>query len=57
MLKPSGKDPLVPIITAAVGAGAVVCFFVSQGQDLITGLGVTLISTVAALVVDQIFFN
>ncbi|MEI6427592.1 MAG: hypothetical protein WCO45_04260 [Pseudanabaena sp. ELA607] len=57
MLKPSGKDPLVPIITAAVGAGAVACFFVSQGQDLITGLGVTLISTVAALVVDQIFFN
>lgn len=48
------SDPLVSIVTAAVGAGSVAYIGVSQGQSLLTGLGITAIATAIALVVDRL---
>ncbi len=48
------SNTLVSIVTAAVGAGSVAYIGVSQGQSVLSGLGVTIIATAIALVVDQL---
>lgn len=57
MYNNSTKDPVVAVVTAAVGAGTVACVSVSLGQNVFVGLGITAFSTVLALVVDQLFFH
>jgi len=57
MYNNSTKDPLVAAVTAGLGAGAVACFSVSQGQNILVAVCVTGFATVAALVVDRLFFN
>jgi hypothetical protein len=57
MYKNSTKDPLVSAVTAGLGAGAVACFSVSQGQNVLVAIGVTVFATVVALIVDRLFFN
>jgi hypothetical protein len=47
------KDWLSAIITAALGAGAVTYFAISQGQHPLLGLGITAFATVAALVIEE----
>jgi hypothetical protein len=48
------SDPLVSIATAAVGAGSAAYIGVSQGQSVLAGLGITIIATLIALVVDRL---
>ena len=48
------SDPLMSIVTAAVGAGSAAYIGVSQGQSVLTGLGITAIATAIALVVDRL---
>lgn len=48
------SDPLVPVVTAAMGAGSVAYFCIAQGQSVLTGLGITVMATVIALVVDKL---
>jgi|AFSR01.1.fsa_nt_gi hypothetical protein len=57
MYRNSTKDPVVAVVTAAMGAGTAVYFSVSQGQNLLVGLAITAFSTLIALVVDQLFFS
>jgi len=57
MYKNSTKDPLVAAVTAGLGAGAVACFSVSQGQNIFVAVGVTVFATTAALIADRLFFN
>jgi uncharacterized membrane protein len=57
MYNKSTKDPVVAAVTAGLGAGAVACFSVSQGQNVLVAVCVTAFATVAALVVDRLFFN
>jgi len=48
------SDPLVPVVTAAIGAGSVAYFCVTQGQSVLSGLAVTVIATIITLVVDRL---
>jgi ABC-type Fe3+-siderophore transport system permease subunit len=57
MYKNSTKDPLVAVVTAGLGAGAVACISVSQGQNVFVAVGVTIFATTVALIVDHLFFN
>jgi len=57
MYRNSTKDPVVAVVTAAMGAGTVACFSVSQGQNLFVGIAITAFSTLVALLVDQLFFS
>jgi hypothetical protein len=57
MYKQSTKDPVVAAVTAAMGAGVVAGFSVSQGQNVFVGLGITAFATIVALLVDKIFFK
>ncbi len=57
MYNKSAKDPVVAAVTAGLGAGAVACFSVSQGQNIVVAIGVTLFATTVALMVDRFFFN
>ena len=41
MYNKSTKDPVVAAVTAGLGAGAVACFSVSQGQNIFVAIGVT----------------
>ncbi len=54
MYRQSTKDPIVAAVTAAMGAGVVVCYCVSRGQNVFVGIGVTIFSTLTALVVDKL---
>jgi hypothetical protein len=47
------RDWLSAVITAALGAGAVTYFAVSQGQHPLLALGITAFATVAALLVEE----
>lgn len=47
--KDSRKDWITAAITAALGAGIVTSFAVSQGQHPLLALGITGLATVAAL--------
>ncbi len=49
----SNRDPLVAAITAALGAGVVTSFAVSQGQHPITALGITIFAAIIALICDR----
>jgi uncharacterized membrane protein len=57
MYKDTTKDPVVAAVTAAIGAGVVVGFCVSQGQNVFVGLGITAFATAVALLVDKYLFN
>ncbi|MBD2317873.1 hypothetical protein [Phormidium tenue] len=57
MYNKSTKDPVVAAVTAGLGAGAVACFSVSQGQNVLVAIGVTAFATTVALIVDRLFFN
>jgi len=57
MYNKSTKDPVVAAVTAGLGAGAVACFSVSQGQNVLVAIGVTVFATTVALIVDSLFFN
>lgn len=51
------SDSLVSVVTAAVGAGSVAYVGVSQGQSVLSGLGVTIMATAIALVVDRLCYR
>jgi hypothetical protein len=57
MYKPSTKDPVVAAVTAAMGAGVVAGYSVSQGQNVLVGIGITIFATLVALLVDKVFFS
>ena len=57
MYNNSTKDPLAAAVTAGLGAGAVACFSVSQGQNVLVAIGVTIFATTVTLIVDRLFFN
>jgi hypothetical protein len=47
------KDWLTAAVTAALGAGVVTTFAISQGQHPLLAIGITSFATVAALLVEQ----
>jgi hypothetical protein len=47
------KDWLSAVVTAAVGAGVVTTFAVSQGQNPLVGLGITAFAAGIAVVIDH----
>ncbi len=47
------KDWLTAAVTAALGAGVVTTFAISQGQHPLLAIGITGFATVAALLVEQ----
>ena len=49
----SNRDPLVAAVTAALGAGIVTSFAVSQGQHPLTALGITLFAALVAMIFDR----
>ncbi|MFN3360111.1 MAG: hypothetical protein ACK421_01580 [Pseudanabaenaceae cyanobacterium] len=57
MYRNTTKDPVVAAVTAAIGAGTVAAISVSRGQNLFVGIAVTIFATVAALVIDALFFE
>jgi hypothetical protein len=57
MYKNTTKDPIVAAVTAAMGAGLVACVSVSQGQNLLVGIGVTIFATAIALLIDKFCFD
>jgi len=52
--KNSNKDWLTAAVTAAIGAGIVTSFAVSQGQHPLIALAITGFSVAAALILDRI---
>jgi hypothetical protein len=50
--KNSQKDWLTAGLTAALGAGVATTFAVSQGQNPLIGLGITIFAAAAALIID-----
>lgn len=55
MYRKTTKDPVVAAVTAAMGAGVVACYSVSQGQNVFVGIGITIFATIVALLVDKIW--
>lgn len=51
--KRSNKDWITAAITAALGAGVVTSFAISQGQHPLLALGITGFAVAAALIVDH----
>lgn len=49
----SQKDWVSAAVTAALGAGAVTTFAISQGQHPLMALGITAFAVTAALVIDH----
>lgn len=47
------KDWLGAVVTAGVGAGVITSFAVSQGQNPITALGITVLAALLAVFVDH----
>lgn len=47
------KDWLGALMIAALGAGIITSFAVSQGQNPFIGLGITAFSAVAAVILDH----
>ncbi|MFQ3680346.1 MAG: hypothetical protein SNJ60_07565 [Pseudanabaenaceae cyanobacterium] len=54
MYRKTTKDPVAAAVTAALGAGTVAGYCVSRGQNLLVGIGVTVVATVVALLVDAL---
>ncbi|MBT9313428.1 hypothetical protein [Leptothoe kymatousa] len=48
------KDWLGAFVIAALGAGVITSFAVSQGQDPFVGLGITAFASVAAVLFDHL---
>lgn len=53
MFKRTEKDWLTAAVTAALGAGIVTSFAISQGQHPLMALSITAFATAAALVIDH----
>jgi hypothetical protein len=51
--KNSDKDLLTAVVTAALGAGIVTSFAVSQGQNPLVALAITVFSALVALSCSQ----
>jgi len=51
--KNSDQDLLTAAVTAALGAGIVTSFAVSQGQNPLVALAITVFSTIIALLCSQ----
>ncbi|ABG51213.1 MAG: hypothetical protein O4861_05745 [Trichodesmium sp. St16_bin4-tuft] len=49
----SNRDPLVVAITAGLGAGVVTSFAISQGQNPLTALGITIFAAIVVLICDR----
>jgi CDP-diglyceride synthetase len=47
------KDWVGAVAIAALGAGVITSFAVSQGQNPFVGLGITLFAAVSAVIVDH----
>jgi CDP-diglyceride synthetase len=47
------KDWLGAAVTAGLGAGIITSFAVSQGQNPLTGLAITLFAAVVAVAIDH----
>lgn len=52
--KNSNKDLLAAAVTAALGAGAVTTFAVSQGQHPLVAIQITAFAVLVALVCDRL---
>lgn len=52
--KNSNQDLATAAVTAALGAGVVTSFAVSQGQNPVVALGITGFAVVAALLIDRL---
>ena len=48
------KDWLVSLVIAALGAGVITSFAVTQGQNPFIGLGITAISALFAVTLDSL---
>ncbi|KPQ37303.1 MAG: hypothetical protein HLUCCA11_02385 [Phormidesmis priestleyi Ana] len=48
----SNRDWVGSLLIAAIGAGVITSFAVSQGQNPLEGLGITAIAAVAAVTID-----
>jgi hypothetical protein len=55
--KNSKKDWLGAAITAAIGAGVVTSFAISQGQHPLMAFGITGFAVVATLLLDHFLFS
>jgi len=54
MFNHSRRDWVSATLTAALGAGIITSFAVSQGQHPLVALGITSFSAIAALVFDSV---
>ncbi len=54
MYNNSQRDWLGSFVVAALGAGVITSFAVSQGQNPLEGLGITAIAAVAAVTIDYL---
>ena len=54
MHKDFRKDWVTSLVIAALGAGVITSFAVSQGQNPITGLGITAIAALFTVIVDSL---
>ncbi|MEL6157780.1 MAG: hypothetical protein AAFQ40_02155 [Cyanobacteria bacterium J06623_5] len=54
MRKDFRKDWLTSLVIAALGAGIITSFAVNQGQNPLTGLGITAIAALFAVAFDSI---
>ncbi len=54
MYNDSKRDWVGSLVVAALGAGVITSFAVSQGQNPLEGLGITAIAAVAAVIIDYL---
>ncbi len=52
--KNSNQDLVSAAVTAALGAGVVTSFAVSQGQHPLVALGITGVAVIAALLIERL---
>ncbi|MDJ0705284.1 MAG: hypothetical protein QNJ46_18530 [Leptolyngbyaceae cyanobacterium MO_188.B28] len=52
-MEESKKDWLGALVTAGLGAGIITSFAVSQGQNPLIGIGITVFAAVAAVLLDR----
>jgi hypothetical protein len=50
------KDWIGAIAIAALGAGVITTYAVSQGQNPLMGLGITLFAAISAVLLDHLMF-
>lgn len=54
MHKDFRKDWVTSLVIAALGAGVITSFAVTQGQNPFTGLGITAVAALFAVVIDSL---